>query len=111
VQEIAVERVETMEAAGVSDNAVDVLPDKLSDRPTDSCLEELAGCEVQECKRVTPTPKNNKRKQLFILISKCLRNNRFLKKKSYNFCFVIQILKVLQQIISLLEPENRIFGK
>ena len=111
MQEIAVERVETMGAAGVSDNAVDVLPDKLSDRPTDSCLEELAGCEVQECKRVTPTPKNNKRKQLFILISKCLRNNRFLKKKSYNFCFVIQILKVLQQIISLLEPENRIFGK
>jgi hypothetical protein len=62
VQEIAVERVETMGAAGVSDNAVVVLPDKLSVEPTNSCLEELAGCEVQEYKRDIHTPKNNNRK-------------------------------------------------
>jgi hypothetical protein len=62
VQEIAEERVETMGAAGVSDNAVVVLPDKLSVEPTNSCLEEFAGCEVQEYKRDIHTPKNNNRK-------------------------------------------------
>ena len=110
MQEIAEERVETMGAAGVSDNAVVVLPDKLSFEPTNSCLKELAGCEVQDYKRATNTPKNNL-KQLILIIAICLRNNRFLKRLSDNFCFVIQILKVLQQIISLLEPENWIFGK
>jgi hypothetical protein len=75
VQEIAVERVETMGAAGVSDNAMVDLTEILSDGLSDPSFEELAGCEVQEYKRVTHTPKINNRERLILIIAKCLRNN------------------------------------
>jgi hypothetical protein len=51
------------------------LTEILSDGPSDPSFEELAGCEVQEYKRVTHTPKINNRERLILIIAKCLRNN------------------------------------
>lgn len=68
MQETAVESVETIGAAGVSNEAVAGLSDKLSVGLSDPSLEAFPGCEVQENKRDIHTPKNNNRKQLNLII-------------------------------------------